>query len=145
MKNKNAKDTDRICEECGGRIIETYSDLVCEDCGIILGPRTVGLIYETPWEGEIDMSQEKPEVKTTPQEKEDGTLMRFLRLKQYREMNRLDIETIADNRRTIGMLMGTHKTGGNHKTGNHTIAELEEINKSLADLIMFRKAEIRKG
>jgi predicted RNA-binding Zn-ribbon protein involved in translation (DUF1610 family) len=33
--------TDRKCEECGGRIVLTYSDFVCEDCGLVLGPRTV--------------------------------------------------------------------------------------------------------
>lgn len=50
MKNKNAKDTGRKCEECGGRIVETYSDLVCEDCGFVLGPREVGHKYMEPLE-----------------------------------------------------------------------------------------------
>jgi predicted RNA-binding Zn-ribbon protein involved in translation (DUF1610 family) len=40
--------TDRKCEECGGRIVLTYSDFVCEDCGLVLGPRTEGHKYMEP-------------------------------------------------------------------------------------------------
>ena len=47
-KDNETKQTDRTCEECGGTIIETYSDLVCENCGLILGPREVGHEYMAP-------------------------------------------------------------------------------------------------
>lgn len=52
MTHKETKQTDRTCEECGGTIIETYSDLVCEGCGLILGPREVGHEHMAPLEKE---------------------------------------------------------------------------------------------
>ena len=52
MTDKETKQTGRTCEECGGTIIETYSDLVCSDCGLILGPREVGHKHMAPLEKE---------------------------------------------------------------------------------------------
>ena len=37
-ENRVVVQTDKVCEECGGKVVETGTNVVCGDCGLELGP-----------------------------------------------------------------------------------------------------------